>query len=164
MPMYWMAAALLIGLLGYVSIDRRRLRELLPIALLGLLLSGLPLSLPEDRLGFVLAGTGPLTDHFAIALKLQVVAGPIFAVWFVQGVETGLLRAAARILAFAGICLSLETMAWDAGRLRYATWWDPAVSLLSYVFWFTLVWGAHRLLMRMRLRRAAPASGAATRN
>ncbi|HYF95999.1 MAG TPA: hypothetical protein VD969_27620 [Symbiobacteriaceae bacterium] len=127
-------------MLGTVVIERRRLRQLLPVGLVGLILTGIHIGLPEHFRYLVLTDTGPVAQDVPLTLLIQVVGGPVGAMWFAQGLGPTRSAAFVRIGQFSLVSLAFWWMAVEAGRV---IWWGPVWQFGFSLTWYTVIWRVH---------------------
>ena len=98
----------------------------------------LALPLPSPPVAFT--DSGLITEHWALVLLLQLTVAPALTAWYGQGLDPAKPPPAARTLTFTLMSFSLASMAQSVGRLTFAPWWSPFLSLLFYLAMYLLVW------------------------
>lgn len=145
--MYLAVIVILALVTAYYSIQWRKLRLLLPAALLGSLFAGIPFALPFGS-PYILLYDAPA--EWVVILIFQLTLGPIISTLFAQGASTTSKPPVDRILGFTAFSVCLELVTWRFGRLGYATWWNPFFSALYCASAFSAIWKVQTYYVRRR--------------
>lgn len=137
--LYWLALSCFSVCVSAIALDRRRVRELIPAGLAGVVLSGLHLVADVEHSPILPASNGPW-DRVSITLLVQAIVAPAVALWFAQGFTGDRGYPVVRVLKFTGMCLSVEAMSLAAGQIHYAPTWNMGLSAVYYLAWFSTVW------------------------
>lgn len=118
--MYWLTMTLVFLIVGSRVLKWDRLRQLLPAAFVGMLLSGIP---SAPALGVRLTDVGPISSHWAITLILQMTVAPVVSMWYAQGLTPSSPVPLGRTAAFLGMTYAMTLVSWATGRLILPNWW-----------------------------------------
>lgn len=141
--MFWLHFGTFVILAAVLIIDWRRLRELIPAALAGILAGGLHLVLLSDLSPFRYVDTGPISNHTAISLFLQTTVCPAVAAWYAQDLKGGARPPLLRTAMFVVMSFAFSRIAQHQGTIAYKAWWSPVYSLVHLTLFYLFIWLIH---------------------
>ncbi|HLN62875.1 MAG TPA: hypothetical protein VK464_15135 [Symbiobacteriaceae bacterium] len=140
--MFWLSVSLGWILLGLVGIRWRRVHELLPAMLVGVLYFTFHTVISSAKPFFLLTDTKLLTNHWGIVLIGQVANLPIMAMLYAQGLRPGGHLPWLRTIGFATAGGAVMLVARALGKAIYAPWWHPSFTVFDLMLMFIAVWKA----------------------